>query len=296
MSPELLTQPPTGLALTLVLPCGPELPATPLSAIATAVASGNRCGHIPTAPRFFRPPETHAPHPRILVRLQEAIEAYFNDPTCLPTLNSANGSPRNQRSERRESSLAFLGTLIHYLDLASLRIGLPKEDGGFLGLSMEFLAERAGLGLRRAERACRDLVAAGILTISHRVEATAEGGYRGLPAIREITTALFKIFGLEKWLQHEREKAAKRQKRRQQRQENARAAADAGRQALALNAAQRRAQTAAPSLPVAPTPQPTPTSSTPLPARPNQAARETARAALGNLLKSLRGGPPDSSG
>ena len=293
MSPELLTQPPTSLILTLALPCGPELSATPLSAIATAVASGNRCGHIPTAPRFFRPPETHAPHPRILVRLQEAIEAYFNDPTCLPMLNSANGSPRQQRSERRESSLAFLGTLIHYLDLATLRIGLPKEDGTFLGLSMEFLAERAGLGLRRAERACRDLVAAGILTISHRVEATADGGYRGLPAIREITTALFKVFGLEKWLQHEREKAAKRQKRRQQRQENARAAADAGRQELNLKAAQRRAQTTTPSpaSPAAPTPE-----STPTPSRPDRAARETARAALGSLLKHLRGGPPDSSG
>ena len=289
MSPELLTQPPPSLALTLALPGGPELPETPLSALAAAIGSGNRCGHIPTAPRFFSPPETHAPHPRILVRLQEAIETYFQNPTCLPTLNTANGSLRTQRSERRESCMSFLGTLIHYLDLASLRIGLPKEDGGFLGLSMEFLAERAGLGLRRAERACHDLVNAGILTISPRVEATAEGGYRGLPAVRKISTALFKIFGLEKWLRHEREKAAKRQKRRQQRQENAQTAADAGRQELALNAAQRRAQTATPS-PASPT-SPTP-ESTPTPPRPDRAARETARAALGNLLKHLRGGPP----
>ena len=290
MSPELLTQPPTSLALTLVLPYGPEFPETPLSAIAAAVTSGNRCGHTPTAPRFFRPPETHAPHPRILVRLQEAIEAYFRDPTCLPTLNSANGSLRTQRSERRESCMSFLGTLIHYLDLASLRIGLPKEDGSFIGLSMEFLAERAGLGLRRAERACHDLIHAGILTISPRVEATAEGGYRGLPAVRKISTALFKIFGLEKWLRHEREKAAKRQKRHRQRQENAQTAADAGRQALALNAAQRRTQTAAPSPTTSPA---SPASdSTPTPPRPDRAARETARAALGNLLKHLRGGPP----
>ena len=293
MLPELLTQPPPGLALTLALPGGPELPETPLSALAAAIGSGNRCGHIPTAPRFFSPPETHAPHPRILVRLQEAIEAYFNDPTTLPTLNSANGSPRNQRSERRESCLSFLGTLIHYLDLASLRIGLPKEDGTFLGLSMEFLAERAGLGLRRAERACHDLINAGILTVHARVEATADGDYRGLPAVRKITTALFKIFGLEKWLQHEREKAAKRQKRRQQRQENAQTAADAGRQELNLKAAQRRAQTAAPSpatSPAAPAPE-----STPTPPRPDRAARETAREALGNMLKHLRGGPPDPS-
>ena len=290
MSPELLTQSPTGLALTLALPCGPELPETPLSALAAAIGSGNRCGHIPTAPRFFSPPENHAPHPRILVRLQAAIEAYFNDPTTLPTLNSANGSPRQQRSERRESSLAFLGTLIHYVDLATLRIGLPKEDGTFLGLSMEFLAERAGLGLRRAERACRDLVNAGILTVHARVEATADGSYRGLPAVREITTALFKVFGLNKWLPHEREKAAKRQKRRQQRQENAQTAADAGRQELNLKAAQRRAQTAAPSLatsPASPAPE-----SPPTPPRPDRAAREIARAALGSLLKHLRGGPP----
>ena len=289
MSPDFPLLPPSSVSLALALPCGPEFPETPPIAIATAVASGNRCGHVPTAPRFFHPPETHAPHPRILVRLQEAIETYFRDPTCLPTLNSANGSLRTQRSERRESCMSFLGTLIHYLDLATLRIGLPKEDGGFLGLSMEFLAERAGLGLRRAERACHDLIHAGILTISPRVEATAEGGYRGLPAVRKISTVLFKIFGLEKWLQHEREKAAKRQKRRQQRQENAQTAADAGRQELALNAAQRRAQTATPS-PASPT-SPTP-ESTPTPPRPDRAARETARAALGNLLKHLRGGPP----
>ena len=291
MLPDFPLLPPSGVSLALAVPCGLEFPETPLGTTAAAVASGNRCGHIPTAPRFFRPPETHAPHPRILVRLQEAIETYFNDPTCLPTLNSANGSARNQRSERRESSLAFLGTLIHYLDLATLRIGLPKEDGTFLGLSMEFLAERAGLGLRRAERACHDLVAAGILTIHPRVEATADGDYRGLPAVREITTALFKIFGLEKWLQHEREKAAKRQKRRQQRQENAQTTADIGRQELALNAAQRRAQTTAPS-PATPTPE-----STPTPARPDRAAREIARAALGGILHRLRGGPPpDPSG
>ena len=285
--------PPAGVSLALIAECAPAFPETPLNAVATAVASGNRCGHIPTAPRFFHPPETHAPHPRILVRLQEAIEAYFRDPTCLPTLNSANGSLRTQRSERRESCMSFLGTLIHYLDLATLRIGLPKEDRTFLGLSMEFLAERAGLGLRRAERACHDLVNAGILTISPRVEATAEGGYRGLPAVRKISTVLFKIFGLEKWLQHEREKAAKRQKRRQQRQENAQTAADAGRQELALNAAQRRAKTTVPP-PASPTSVPTPTP-TPLPTRPDRAARETARAALGNLLKHLRGGPPPDS-
>ena len=290
MSPDFPLLPPSSVSLALAVPCGLDFPTTPLGPTAAAVASGNRCGHVPTAPRFFRPPETHAPHPRILVQLQEAIEAYFSDPTCLPTLNAANGSARNQRSERRESSLAFLGTLIHYLDLATLRIGLPQEEGGFIGLSMEFLAERAGLGLRRAERACHDLVAAGILTIHPRVEATADGDYRGLPAVREITTALFKIFGLEKWLQHEREKAAKRQKRHRQRQENAQTAADIGRQELNLKAAQRRAQAAAPSpatSPAAPAPE-----STPTPPRPDRAARETARAALGIMLKHLRGGPP----
>ena len=284
MSPGFPSVPPPGAFAAPVAACDPPFPSTPPDRLATALAgvgtgTGNRCGHVPSAPRFFTPPDNHAPHPRILVRLQEAIETYFSNPDCLPSLNAANGSARSQRSERREACLSLLGALIHYLDLVTLRVGLPQDDGTLRGLSMPFLAERAGLGLRRAERACRDLVRAGLLKIHPRVEATAEGGHQGFPAIRRIPAALFKVFGLDAWLQRERDKAAQRRRRRQRRQETTRTAADAGRRELALEAARQRSATP-----------PTPAS----PTVTESDRRQQARTILGAVLDQLRGRPPTS--
>ncbi|MCP5460035.1 MAG: hypothetical protein H6971_10450, partial [Gammaproteobacteria bacterium] len=124
---------------------------------------GNRCGHDPRAPRWFQPPEKHAPRPAILRKLNEKLRGYYRRPgVLLPSLNGVNGSERQQRSERREACLDLLGGLVHYLDLATLRVGVPGDEG-FRGIPMARLAGLSGLSLRRAERACRDLVAAGII-------------------------------------------------------------------------------------------------------------------------------------
>lgn len=275
MSSGIPTVPVSGVPAALAIACGSSPDTAPDDRAMSAVL-GNRCGHVPTAPRFFTPPDHHAPHPRILVRLQEAIQGYFNQPGHLPSLNAANGSPRRQRSERREACLALLGALIHYLDLVTLRIGLPRRDGTLGGLSMAFLAERAGLGLRRAERASHDLAAAGLLRIQQRIDLTAAGDPRGRPATRWLPLSLFKVFGLERWLQRERDKAAQRQRRHRQQQEAATASADAGRRELNLEAAQRRAA-AQPESPSTDT---------------DCTRRDTARAALGALLHRLRGRPP----
>lgn len=215
--------------------CGP--PPAPLRLVVAAVSSGNRCGHDPSRPRWFEPPAHHAPHPRIITKLEEAVRAYFADPAVLPSLNAANGSARRQRSERREACLALLGALVHYLDLVTLRVGIPRADGTFAGLTLEFLAERAGLGLRRAERACRDLRKAGLVEVHPVAQKTEDDRHTGLPAIRRLPVALFKVFGLNKWLQHERDKAAHRRRRQRRRREAAATEADAGRRELALDAA-----------------------------------------------------------
>lgn len=246
-----------------------------------SVSSGNRCGHDPLRPRRFAAPSHHAPHPKILVRLQEAIWSYYPEPAAvLPSLNAANGSARQQRSERREGCLALLGALVHYLDLVTLRVGIPQADGGFKGLTLEFLAERAGLGLRRTERACRDLRKAGLVEIHPLARKAEDGRHRGLPAVRRLPISLFKVFGLNKWLQHERDKAARRRRRAGRRQEAAEAAADAGRRELALDAARRRAEVEA----AAPEPADTAAAET--------ARRATARSALGALRSLLKGRPP----
>jgi hypothetical protein len=176
--------------------------------------SGNRCGHDPEAPRWFAPPEEHKPRPGILRKLGEKIRAYYGEPAkTLPSLNRANGKGSQQRSERREGCLGVLGCLLHYLDLLTLRVGIPKEDGSFGGISMERIAKLSGMGLRRVERATHDLAVAGIVTVHPIVKEERPGEFTGLPAIRTISTSLFAAFGLSFWLKHERHKASKRRRK-----------------------------------------------------------------------------------
>ncbi len=271
MSPGFPRTAPLG-ALAPRADCGP--PPAPVRPVAAAVAGGNRCGHDPCCPRWFAPPAHHAPHPKILVKLQAAVRAYFADPAVLPSLNAANGSARRQRSERREACLALLGALVHYLDLVTLRVGIPQADGSFQGLTLEFLAEKAGLGLRRAERACRDLRKAGLVEVYPIAQKTDGDRHKGLPAIRRLPVSLFQVFGLSRWLQRERDKAAHRRRRQRRRQEAAATEADAGRRELALDAARLRAGADAD------------------PAAAEAARRAAARSALGALRDLLKGRPP----
>ncbi len=280
MSPGLPSVPLSGALAAPAVMCGPPFSSAPPDRLAAALAiTGNRCGHDPAAPRWFEPPPQHAARPKILLQLQERVRAYFDDPKVLPSLNAANGSPRQQRSERREACLDLLGALVHYLDLATLRVGIPQADGTLQGLSLAFLAEKAGLGRRRAERACRDLRRAGLVTVYPRAQSTGDDHYRGLPAIRGVPVALFQVFGLSKWLQHERDKAVKRHRRHRRRHEATATAADQGRRELNLEALRQRAETAAPVAPAE--------------AAMDTARRDTAHAALGALLGQLRGRPPD---
>jgi hypothetical protein len=187
-----------------------------MPSIALAFPAGNRCGHDPHHPRWFEPPAGHRERPGILRKLMEKARAYYTDPAgTLPSLNLANGSERQQRSERRESGLAVLFVFIHYLDLVTLRIGIPQGDGAFGGLTMEKIAALAGIELRRAERAVADLVAAGLVGVHTIVVETAPGQFVGRAAIRTVSPMLFAAFGLGGWLRHEREKASARRRKQE---------------------------------------------------------------------------------
>jgi hypothetical protein len=204
----------------------------------TVQSFGNRCGHNPLSPRSFEPPQQHKPRPGILRKLTEKIGTYYDSPAkILPSLNLANGKDSQQRSERREACLQLLGCLIHFLDLLTLRVGIPHQNGTFAGLSLPYLAGLSGLELRRAERACRDLVASGILGVHPIAKMKNSKYFSGLPAIRTISQALFRSFNLGHWLKHERDKASKRQ-RNQAPKEQA-----IGRMQLALKAAQMKTKT-----------------------------------------------------
>ena len=207
---------------------------------------GNRCGHDPARPRFFAPPERHQGRPLILRRLEGKIRAYFDDPRkTIPSLDLANGKDRQQRSERREACLSVLGCMIHFLDLVTLRVGIPTP-GGFRGLTVPYLAELSGLGERRAERAIADLVKAGLITVHPLCQRKDDLTFKGYAAIRTISATVFALFGLGRWLPHEREKAAARLKKKQRKQE----AAELAKVKLALGglADKRKGKPGAPDL------------------------------------------------
>jgi len=55
------------------------------------------------------------------------------------------GSNRQERSEGRERDSAVIQVLLHYAELASMRVGVPcYKDGAFKSLNLKFIAEKAG--------------------------------------------------------------------------------------------------------------------------------------------------------
>ncbi len=180
---------------------------------------GNNCGHNPETPRWFHPPEKHT-RPQIIRKIIGEIRRYYADPgATIPSLNLANGSDRQQRSERREACLSVLACLLHYLDLATLRVGIPQHDASFQGVSMPFIAEKSGLTLRRTERAVADLVKAGLITVHPLCEKISECAYKGFAAIRTLNRKLFTLFGLGGRLKYERDRAAARLKKKHRKTE-----------------------------------------------------------------------------
>jgi hypothetical protein len=185
---------------------------------------GNNCGHDPDRPRWFEPPKQHT-RPKIISKAIAEIRRYYRAPAAtIPSLNLANGSGRQQRTERREACLAVLGCLLHYLDLVTLRVGVPQTDTSFAGISMPFIAEKSGLTLRRTERATADLVRAGLITVHPLCEKLNDTAYKGYAAIRTISSKLFALLGMGGRLRHERERATARQRKRNRKQEQKQAA------------------------------------------------------------------------
>lgn len=181
---------------------------------------GNKCGHEPDNPRWFEPPKQHT-RPKIITKAIAEIRRYYRDPAAtIPSLNLANGSCRRQRTERREACLCVLGCLLHYLDLATLRVGIPQHDASFQGVTMPFIAEKSGLSMRRAERAVADLVKSGLITVHPLCEKLTETVYKGYAAIRTVSSKLFALLGLGNRLRHERERASVRHNKRRQRQQS----------------------------------------------------------------------------
>jgi len=180
---------------------------------------GNFCGHSPDSPRLELPsPPRKGPGgiPRVLTLLMERLPQYYWSPRrVLPSLDLANGSQRQQRTERREACIDLIKAILKYTDLSSLRVGIPTKDG-FMCMTLDFIAKEAGIGHRRAERALRDLKSANLITVSQPRQLQPDGSWKGLAAIKAVSRHLFSVFGLEVALRLEQGKAVKRLKRKAQ--------------------------------------------------------------------------------
>ena len=173
---------------------------------------GNYCGHDPQSPQLSLAIPAPENAPKILSLLRERLPDYFDKPSVLPSLNFANGSTRQQRSERRESCIRVISALLKFTDIASLRVGVPTADG-FMGLTFPLLAKHAGMGLKRLERAVADLKSAGLLTVAPVAEKHEDGSYSSVAAVKAVSQHLWGVFGLLEKLAAERAKAAKRVKK-----------------------------------------------------------------------------------
>ena len=175
---------------------------------------GNRCGHCAMQPRLHpaRPiRKGQGGLPRILSLAAERAKAWYRHPQKCHALNVGK---RQIRSERREAYQVIIETMLSVLDLASLCLGTPTLDNGFVDVDMKTLVEASGMSQRRCERAIADLKEAGLVEVKQPRKINEHGDYVGLRAIRVIREAFFEFLDLGPMLQRERAKATERLRRK----------------------------------------------------------------------------------
>lgn len=205
---------------------------------------GNRCGHVPDAPCYFIPSKEHKLRPSVIQFAMNNLEHYYLKPSYwLESLKRTRLSKKKQRSEARERDAAVLGVLLHYTELASLRVGFYDSVGSFVSLDMRFIARQLGWrtleddkkdskrleqglkpkakGIKRVWRSINNLKRAGYLTVHQQFKLEKKGDneheavYKGFAAIRAINAKLFTELGIKLTeLDRKRKEASKRLKRK----------------------------------------------------------------------------------
>ncbi len=248
-SPELR---PTGASTPPAASCCPP-PAPRRLAAAVAAATGNRCGHCPSAPRFNLlklPEDANHARPALIGQAVAQLKAYYDAPRearwdelsqgerhrRLERAIAAAGGPdteegrplaarlarwRQQRSERREAVTTVLMLLLAYTDIDTLTVAVPS-GGGWLGLSIAWIAERTGLSPSRVKRALATLNRAGLLASTGAGRRFDSRRRRWIGAgwgpVRRLSFQCVRMIGLEvAWQQEQR-------RRRKARVQQARAA------------------------------------------------------------------------
>lgn len=164
------------------------------------VRQGNWCGHDPDSPRFFQKPQQHKERPKIITWAIDSWRRFYGLPASyFKEIRMQRNSTRQQRTEAREALASISQVLLHYTELASLRVGIPHSSEGFRSLTIEFLANKVGIGLKRAQRAIKLLVRAGYLKMIERFDVKQDEGkerFIGLAAVKSLTPSFFKACGI----------------------------------------------------------------------------------------------------
>ena len=177
--------------------------------------TGNRCGHDPKHPRLSPTNPIRKGKgglPRILSLAAERAKAWYYHPKKCKLLQSH--PHRKTRSERREACQIIIETILSHLDLASLCLGTPTLENGFIDIDMRTIARDSGISQRRCERAIALLKEAGFMKVQQPRATNDQGDYVGLRAIRVVTTLFFEFLNLGPMLQRERARATERLQRR----------------------------------------------------------------------------------
>ena len=176
---------------------------------------GNYCGHDKNSP-FLALTAPSDNRPPFLYSVGAAFRRYFIDPEIFPSLNHAFSS-RQQRTERREAVVSTMLAVLEFLDLASLRVGIPTAEG-FQPLKLDVLRKRTNLHPRRFERAIQTLRQAGILVVSNQHKfKNINGSYIFFPAVRRVNKAFFAVLGFGEQLLIETKAASERLAQKAQR-------------------------------------------------------------------------------
>ena len=108
-------------------------------------------------------------------------------------------TPRQRQiySQRREAVVRLLQAMVTSLDLKTMAILCPDGRTGRLeAVTLSWLAQRAGLGLKRADRAMADIESMGLVFVKQRRESSQDGEWRSKAAIRRVNKLLFSVLGL----------------------------------------------------------------------------------------------------
>ncbi len=199
-----------------------------------AVATGNRCGHLPSAPRFDLvnlPENANHARPALIGKAIAKVRAYYASPRearwdslsqgerqhrLARQIRAVGGSDtpagrrlaarqarwRQQRSERREAVTNVLMLLLAYTDIATLTVAIPNaEGGGWLGLSIPWLAVHSGLSPSRVQRALATLNRANLLGrtgAGRRFDARSRRWVgAGWGPVRRLSFDFIRMLGLE---------------------------------------------------------------------------------------------------